>query len=153
MAMDAGEVAAKLLADQSVDVEVEGEVFTILPDEVEVRAEAKSGLTVAQEGAYMAALSTELTPELISEGMAREFVRRVQDFRKQSDLEISDRIKLYFQASEKLTSIVQEHSAYIMNETLAVEMLPEKPPEDALTHEEPLNFEGENLFLGVLVVN
>jgi isoleucyl-tRNA synthetase len=153
VAMDAGEVAAKLLAEQPVDVEVEGEIFTILPEEVEVRAEAKSGLTVAQEGAYMAALSTELTPELISEGMAREFVRRVQDFRKQSELEISDRIKLYFLGSEKLTEIVQEHSDYIMGETLAVEMLAEKPSEDALTHEEPLNFEGEDLFLGLVVAN
>jgi isoleucyl-tRNA synthetase len=150
--MDTGEVAAKLLDEQPVDVTVEGETYTILPDEVEVQAEAKSGLTVAQEGAYMAALSTELTPELVSEGMAREFVRRVQDFRKQSDLEISDRIKLYFQASEKLSAIVEEHSDYIMNETLAVEMLPEKPPEESLTHEEPFKFEGEEVFLGIVVV-
>ncbi len=153
LAMDAGEVAAKLLDEQPVEVSVDGETYTIMPDEVEVHADAKTGLTVAQEGAYMAALSTELTPELISEGMAREFVRRVQDFRKQSDLEISDRIKLYFQASEKLTEIVQEHSEYIMNETLAVELLAEPAPEDALSHEEPFTFEGEELVLGIVVAN
>ncbi|MBN2046116.1 MAG: isoleucine--tRNA ligase [Anaerolineales bacterium] len=151
LAMDASEVAAKLLDEQPVEVLVEGETYSILPDEVEVQAEAKSGLTVAQEGAYLAALSTELTPELVSEGMAREFVRRVQDFRKQSDLEISDRIKLYFQASENLTGIVEEHSAYIMGETLSVEMVPQKPPEGALTHEEPFRFEGEEVILGIVV--
>ena len=152
MAMDPGEVAAKLLDEQTVDVEVDGEVFTILPEEVEVQAEAKTGLTVSQEGAYLAALSTELTPELISEGLAREFVRRVQDFRKQLDLDISDRIKLYFQTSEKLAGVVDVHQDYIMNETLAVELSPEASPEDALTHEEPFEFEGEKVMLGIVVL-
>ena len=104
---------------------MDGETYSILPDEVEVQAEARAGLTVAQEGAYLAALSTELTPELDQEGLAREFVRRVQDFRKQVDLDIADRIRLYYQASEKLPTIVQEHREYIMRETLAVEMLAE----------------------------
>ncbi len=134
-------------------MEAAGETYTILPDEVEVQAEAKTGLTVAQEGAYLAALSTELTPELVSEGLAREFVRRVQDFRKQLDLEISDRIKLYYQASDRLYEVVAEHQGYIKNETLAVEMLPETPPEEALTHEEPFEFEGEQVMLGIVVAN
>ena len=56
-----------------------GETLEILPEEVEVRAEARSGLVVASEGAYLAALKTDLTPELVREGLAREFVRRVQD--------------------------------------------------------------------------
>ena len=149
--MDPGKVAEKLLNEQPVEVEAAGETYTILPDEVEVQAEAKTGLTVAQEGAYLAALSTELTPELVSEGLAREFVRRVQDFRKQLDLEISDRIKLYYQASDRLNEVIAEHQAYIMNETLAVEMLPEAPPEEALTHDEPFEFEGQQVMLGIVV--
>ena len=84
MALDPDQAAVKLLAAQPVTVTVDGESYEIQPDEVEVRADAKTGLTIAQDGAYLAALSTELTPELIDEGLAREFVRRVQDMRKQA---------------------------------------------------------------------
>ncbi|MEN8240630.1 MAG: isoleucine--tRNA ligase, partial [Chloroflexota bacterium] len=82
LALDPTAAAAKLLAEQPVEIELDGETLEILPEEVEVRSNAKTGLTVAQEGAYLAALSTELTPELVDEGLAREFIRRVQDFRK-----------------------------------------------------------------------
>ena len=66
-----------------------------MPDEVEVKAQAKEGFAVAEEGAYVAALVTELTPELVQEGLAREFVRRVQDLRKSTELDVADRINLF----------------------------------------------------------
>ena len=80
-------------------LQVEGQEFEILPDEVEVRLEARSGLAVAAEGAYVAALDTELTPELVREGLAREFVRRLQELRKQADLDVADRIRLFVSAT------------------------------------------------------
>ena len=73
-------------------VEVDGN-YDVLPEEVEVRALAKEGFAVAEEGPYVAALVTELTPELVQEGLAREFVRRVQDLRKSADLDVADRIE------------------------------------------------------------
>jgi isoleucyl-tRNA synthetase len=149
MALDAGEVAAQLMAEQPVEVEVNGKIYAILPDEVDVHADAKAGLTVAQESAYLAALYTELTPELVDEGLAREFVRRVQDFRKASGLEISDRINLSYQVSEKLAAAVEAHRDYIMGETLTVEMTAQTPPESSLRHEEPFSIEGEDVFLGI----
>jgi isoleucyl-tRNA synthetase len=151
--LDPAAAAEKLLADHPVEVEVNGETLQILPEEVEVRANAKTGLTVAQEGAYLAALSTELTPELVKEGLAREFIRRVQDFRKQADLDISDRITVYYQASEKLGGAVEAHQDYIMGEVLAVEMHAAAPPEDVLTPEEPFTFEGEEVTLGLIKVS
>ncbi len=84
LAMNAEEVAQALLANGSVKVNAEGQIYDILPDEVEVKAQAKEGFSVAEEGGYLAALVTELTPELVDEGLAREFVRRVQDLRKSS---------------------------------------------------------------------
>ena len=149
LALDPYEAAQTLLDGKSIKVEVDGEGFEILPDEVEVRAEAKSGLTVAQEGAYLAAISTDLTPELINEGLAREFIRRVQDFRKQIDLDIADRIKLYYQATEKLSVAIQEHAEYIKDETLCVEMVSEIAPEGAIKNPEPLQFEGEEVSIGL----
>ena len=150
LALDPTAAAEKLLAEQPVEVEVGGETLQILPDEVEVRTDAKTGLTVAQEGAYLAALSTELTPALVDEGLAREFIRRVQDLRKTLDFDIADRIKLYYQASEKLAGAVAAHQEYIMGEVLAVEIHAKAPPKDALGVEEPFTFEGEEVNLGMV---
>ncbi|MAT44868.1 MAG: isoleucine--tRNA ligase [Anaerolineaceae bacterium] len=147
MALDAEKVAKTLLADESVQLEVNGEQFDILPEEVEVRSLAKEGYAVASEGAYLAALVTDLTPELEKEGLAREFVRRVQDLRKSAEFDISDRIKLKVEASPKLAKALKDFEDYVMAETLTVEMKAEKPSEDLpqVTSE----FDGETVTVGV----
>ncbi|MGB7096000.1 MAG: DUF5915 domain-containing protein, partial [Anaerolineales bacterium] len=122
MALDSEEAAQRLLSGVSVSVSVGDDTLEILPDEVEVRAEARSGLVVASDGAYLAALQTELTPELVREGLAREFVRRVQDLRKQSDFDIADRIHMQVSASPDLEQAIKEHQDYILGETLTLEM-------------------------------
>jgi len=128
------ETAAKrLLAGKPLEVVLEGETFTILPEEVEVRAMAREGFAVASEGAYLAALVTDLTPELVKEGLAREFVRRVQDLRKQADLEISDRIRLYYSATPLLAEAVKDFAGYIQAETLCIEMVDSLPAENLPT--------------------
>jgi isoleucyl-tRNA synthetase len=116
------ESARLLLAGSVLVVEVDGQRIELLPEEVEVRAMAKAGYAVASEGAYLAALVTDLTPELIREGLAREFVRRVQDLRKQMDFDISDRIQIRFAASTGLMAAVESFREYIMGETLAVRL-------------------------------
>lgn len=152
LALDAKEAAEKLMAEEFVEITLEGKVLQILPEEVEVRAEAKSGLTVAQDGAYLAALSVELTPELVNEGLAREFVRRVQDLRKSSEFDIADRIKVYYQATEKLASAVNNFSDYIKGEVLATELLAEPLPKDAKTSDEPFSFDGEEVTVGLVKI-
>ncbi len=122
MEVPAESAARLLLAGEPLDVEVDGQVIELLSEEVEVRAQAKAGYAVASEGAYLAALVTDLTPELVQEGQAREFVRRVQDLRKQLDFDISDRIHIYFAASVGLTKALSSFRDYIMGETLAVTM-------------------------------
>jgi isoleucyl-tRNA synthetase len=146
--LDPEEAALALLAGKSLEVSVDGEIFTIHPGEVEVRAQAHPGLVVAEEGPYLAALLTELTPELIKEGLAREFVRRVQDLRKQADLDISNRIHLHFQASPQLHEAIREHSEYIQGEILAIDMRPARPPRDAFTSS--AEFDGEKVTIGIL---
>ena len=138
LALDAAAAARALMAGLPVEVTVEGETLSIQPDEVEVRAEALSGLTVASEGAYLAALHTVLTPDLEMEGLAREFVRRVQDLRKQSGLELSDRIRLSVSASPRLGQAIEAHREYILGETLTVEM--DDHPSGAA---EVMSFDGE----------
>ena len=100
-------------------MEANGEEFDVMPEEVEVKAQAKEGFAVAEDGPYVVALVTDLTPELVQEGLAREFVRRVQDLRKSADLDVADRIELFVEASAGLRSAVEAHREYITTETLA----------------------------------
>ncbi|HZU87077.1 MAG TPA: isoleucine--tRNA ligase, partial [Anaerolineaceae bacterium] len=106
LALKVDDVARTLLAGLPLKVESVGESYEILPEEVEVRAQAREGFAVASEGAYLAALVTDLTPELVKEGLARELVRRIQDLRKQADFDIADRVRVYFRASPGLAEAI-----------------------------------------------
>jgi isoleucyl-tRNA synthetase len=149
LALDAGEAGKALLEGQPVQVSVNGKTYEILPDEIEVRAQARSGLETAQEGAYLAALSTEIDEALMLEGLAREFVRNVQDLRKQFNFDIADRIEVTYQASDTLKHAVQAHKDYIMGEVLAVELVEAMPEKGAHQLDEPLSFEGQQVTLGL----
>jgi isoleucyl-tRNA synthetase len=148
LAMNAEEAAKVLQSGNPLEVKAGGEVFHVLSDEVEVKALAKEGFAVAEEGAYVAALVTDLTPELVAEGLAREFVRRAQDLRKTADLDVSDRIELFVEASAGLKSAVETHADYIKAETLTVTLNFAGPPAHAAVVEDA--FEGETVKVGLV---
>jgi isoleucyl-tRNA synthetase len=148
LAMNAEEVAATFMAGKTLPVKVGDETLDITAEEVEVKAQAKSGFAVAEDGAYVAALVTDLTPELLSEGMAREFLRRAQDLRKTADLDVSDRIELFVEASAGLKSAIETHADYIKAETLAVSLTFAAPPANASVVED--EFEGEKVKVGLV---
>lgn len=139
-----------LLEGKPVAVTVDGETLDIQPDEVEVRANAHEGFTVASEGANIAALVTALTPELIREGLAREFIRRVQDLRKASGFEVSDRIAIRYEASDELAAAIQENAAYIAAETLAASIESGALPADWVSVED--SFDGETAKIALRVM-
>lgn len=148
LAMNAEEAARPLLEGNPLHVEVNGDSYRVLPDEVEVKALAKEGFAVAEEGAYVAALVTELTPELVQEGLAREFVRRVQDLRKSADLDVADRIELFVDASPGLRAALETHREYITVETLTSNLVFGSPPQGASVVKD--GFEGETLTIGLV---
>ncbi|MBO5647479.1 MAG: class I tRNA ligase family protein, partial [Kiritimatiellae bacterium] len=100
--------------------EVEGVVITA--DDVLVTRSPKEGLVVASEGSVVVGLDTALTPELIAEGFAREFVSHVQSMRKEADFEVTQRIALAVECDGEFAESLKEHSSYVMNETLALEL-------------------------------
>jgi isoleucyl-tRNA synthetase len=116
---------------------VEGQTLQLQPDEVLVEARSPEGYAAQEDGGYLVALSTELTAELEREGLARDVVRHVQELRKASGLQISDRIELFIESSsEMLQQTVQEHGQAIQSETLAVSLeLGGEPPEDVACKE------------------
>jgi isoleucyl-tRNA synthetase len=149
-ALDAVVVAPVFLAGQPVTVALEGKEYSILPEEVEVRAQAKEGYAVANDGAYLAAMVIDLTPELVREGMAREFVRRVQDLRKTADLNVADRIRVYVKATPGLLEAIQSNRNYVTAETLTVELNYSDPvPECKVVTDE---FDGEKVTVGLVKV-
>ena len=148
MAINAEDVAKALLTGNPLEVQAGGETFHIISEEVEVKAMAKEGFAVAEDGAYVAALVTTLTPELVSEGLAREFVRRVQDLRKTANLDVADRIELFVEASAGLKSAVETHADYIKSETLTVKLSFATPPASASVVEDA--FEGETVKAGLV---
>jgi len=116
------ESAQKLLDGINLVVKVDGKYYEIQPDEVEVHTSAREGLEVASDGPYLAALDIHLTQDLIYEGLAREFIRRVQTLRKDGGLDISDRIRLRYTATPLLSEAVSASSDLIKTETLALEL-------------------------------
>jgi isoleucyl-tRNA synthetase len=155
LALNSEDVAHALLADGKLRVEVDpdnsgagGQFYDILPEEVEVKSLAKEGFAVAEEGSYVAALVTELTPELVAEGLAREFVRRVQDFRKESGLDVADRIQLYLEASPTLKDALLRHQEYVTGETLTVSMSFAAAPAKAKVLSEA--FDSETVVIGLV---
>jgi isoleucyl-tRNA synthetase len=148
LAMNSEEAAHTLLEGKSLRIQVNGDSYDVLPEEVEVKALAKQGFAVAEEGAYVAALVTDLTPELLREGLAREFVRRVQDLRKSAELDVADRIELYVEASPGLKSAIEAHKDYITAETLTSKLVFAGPPEKASSVED--EFEGEKVKAGLV---
>jgi isoleucyl-tRNA synthetase len=148
LALPTDKTALTLLSGKNIKIKVEKENLEILPEEVEVRMQAKEGFEVSAEGPYLAALVTELSIDLKKEGLAREFVRHVQDARKQAGLDIADRIKLAYTASEKLTESIQEFTDYIKVETLAIEINAEAVPNTLPNASD--EFDGEQVTLWII---
>jgi isoleucyl-tRNA synthetase len=148
LGMDAAACAPVVLSGGALKVTIDGETFDILPEEVEVRADARSGFAVAADGAYLAALVTELTPALVQEGLVREVVRRVQDLRKTANLDVADRIKLYVSATPDLRMAMEANQAYLTAETLAVELNFSQLPSTAVSIMD--EFDGEKITIGIV---
>jgi isoleucyl-tRNA synthetase len=77
---------------------------------------------VVEEAGIVVAVDTELTEALISEGLARDFIRNVQNMRKEAEFDVSDRIHIFIETSDELQQVIGEHQKYISAEILAEEL-------------------------------
>ena len=91
-------------------------------DDVLITRSPKAGLVVASEDEIVVGLETALTPELVAEGNAREFVSRVQAMRKEADFEVTQRIKVSVSADAEFRAALESHVEYVKGETLALEL-------------------------------
>ncbi len=121
-AAEAAKLAADLARDGKALVDVEGEQIEVGVEEVLLTERPREGWSVVNEQGETVALDLELTPELIRAGLAREVIRVVQEARKSSGLDISDRIKLRVQADGDLATAIAEHAKLIADEVLATSL-------------------------------
>ena len=128
------ETAGKLVLD------LNGTPAEIEAGEVEIYSEDIPGWVVANEGVLTVALDVTVTDELRREGIARELVSKIQNIRKSSGFEISDRIAVTLSSNENSDAAIEEHKAYICNQVLADSLTIGNPDEGIL-----LEFDGFSL--------
>ena len=144
---DAMQLKAELEANGSLQIEVSGEKYTLEESEIDVQTQNREGFFVEVDAKKFVALSTELTHELVLEGMARELVNKIQNMRKEADFNVSDRIRLSLDTASALVEEAFEvHRDYILTETLTTEVV-ELPSEKAFNLDQNLN--GEQATLSV----
>ena len=99
--------------------EIEGESIALETEDFEISTDDIPGWLVATEGNYTVALDETISPALKNEGIAREFVNRIQNLRKESGLEVTDRIELKIKSDDKINLAINDNLNYICSETLA----------------------------------
>ena len=109
----------KLRNNETIEVTVDGDNYTVSSDMTDIRISSKEGFNVGFENNNFIILNTELSEELILEGIAREIVSKVQQLRKAKDFNIVDRIDIYYEAEGKVVETFTKYEEYIKNETLA----------------------------------
>ena len=110
---------ARLLAGESVEINLDGKAVALDPADVLIQRTPKAGLAVASSGALVVALETALTPALVQEGHARELINRIQNLRKDKDFDVADRIALKISGDAELLAASAAHRETIAAETLA----------------------------------
>lgn len=100
-------------------LQIGDEILTLGLEDVEILSEDIPGWLVANEGRVTVALDINITKELKEEGIAREFINRIQNLRKESDFDVTDKIRLYIKKNEQINEAVENFSTYIASQVLA----------------------------------
>jgi isoleucyl-tRNA synthetase len=98
---------------------INGTEYSLTLEDVEISTQDMPGWLVATENGITVALDITITEPLLNEGIAREFINRIQNLRKEMDFELTDKINVYFNGIDSLQSSVNQFNAYICGEVLA----------------------------------
>ncbi|MBO5985012.1 MAG: isoleucine--tRNA ligase [Rikenellaceae bacterium] len=137
------EQIAEIEAAAESVLDLAGEKVTVTPADFEITSEDMPGWLVASEGKLTVALDITLTDELRREGVARELINRIQNIRKDSGFEVTDKIRVEIEAKELVAGAIEHFASYIASQTLAVEVKAAAEPTGAVVvdsdvDEEPL---------------
>jgi isoleucyl-tRNA synthetase len=110
---------AKLEKENSLNIQIEGQEVTLSVEDVEILSEDIPGWLVANEGSLTVAMDITVSNELRNEGIAREFINRIQNIRKESGFEVTDKINIQISKHEAINEAINLHKNYISAQTLA----------------------------------
>ena len=114
---------SKIEKDKNISIHINEKNITLGLEDVEISSKDIEGWLVANEGFITVALDVTISEELRKEGVARELVNRIQNARKDSGLEVTDKVKLTLLKDQNLEQSISENKAYIMSETLTKELV------------------------------
>ncbi|WP_456365496.1 isoleucine--tRNA ligase [Thermococcus sp.] len=106
-----------------MDVEIEGKTFHLTREHLTIEEKLPDFFVAEDFEGGKVFIDKTLTRELLAEGLAREFVRRIQEMRKRLDLDVNDRIRVTIETSEENRELLSENLDYIMKETRATEVV------------------------------
>ncbi|MCQ2973748.1 MAG: isoleucine--tRNA ligase [Bacteroidales bacterium] len=112
------EQIADFEAKGSIDLDINGEKVNVLVSETEITSEDIPGRLVANEGRITVALDINITPELKNEGYARELINRIQNMRKESGFDVTDKIKIEIVSVPEIEGALKDFKEYICSQTL-----------------------------------
>lgn len=113
----------KLEDGKEITLIVAKEEYLVTPEMITIAISSKEGFDASHEGNNFIVLNTTLTDELIEEGIVRELISKVQNLRKESDFEISDRITLYYDGDEKFEHALNHFLDLVKEETLSLDVV------------------------------
>ena len=148
--VNGGDLLAQMNEHEYVEFTLDAKQIKLGPDDIQIRLQAKDGWAAAQGPSCVVVLATELTAELVREGLANDVVRLIQERRKELACDYTDRIEVgVVSKSDELTRSLQENTEYIQQETLTQRLLLEPNNEvDGIQH----SISEHNLVLYVKVV-
>ena len=116
------EQIAEIEANEETTLELNGEKVVVTAADFEITSEDMPGWLVASEGKLTVALDITITEELRREGVARELVNRIQNIRKDSGFEVTDKIRVEIESNDLTAPAVESFAQYIAQQTLAVDV-------------------------------
>ena len=149
--LDGNEVVATFERGETLKFELDGTPIELEKDDVLTSLTQKPGFEAQSEGDYTVVLDTNLTPELIDEGFLREVISKVQTMRKDADFEVTDRIALSYQTSERLSAVIEKGKEDLMRAVLALSVENRPAADGEIVREQNIN--GEKATLGIKVVS
>lgn len=114
------EQLSSLMKSNTLKLSVGEEEFVFTSDDIQVNREVRQGMIAANEGEITIVLDTSLNEELLIEGLAREFVNKVNTMRREQGFEISDRIYVKLETTQRMQKAIEEYNEYIANEVLVL---------------------------------
>ncbi|MDY2769695.1 MAG: isoleucine--tRNA ligase [Eubacteriales bacterium] len=149
--LDGNEVVATFERGETLKFELDGTPIELEKDDVLTSLTQKPGFEAQSEGDYTVVLDTNLTPELIDEGFLREVISKVQTMRKDADFEVTDRIALSYQTSERLSAVIEKGKEDLMRAVLALSVENRPAADGEIVREQNIN--SEKATLGIKVVS